>query len=143
MRLLTLTPVLACLSLAQSTNAYKLFIWAESANCSGVADYIYNFQSDGDCDGSLAGGSSLKYDSDAGCSLSTWADETCTAVEAGTNVQDECFSPGYLMVGMVANLYFQQSEVAIFASLVFTLPFDATPNQGLQAVLGLEWRDVV
>lgn len=99
MRLLTLTPVLAWLSLARLTSAYKLEIWKDSANCSGTADYIYNLQSDGDCDGSVGGGYSLKYDSDAGCFLATWADATCNSAGSGTHIQDECFAPGYEMVG--------------------------------------------
>ena len=53
-------------ALTRFTSAYRLQIWKESANCSGPANYIYAFDSDGDYDRSDRGGYSVKYDSDAG-----------------------------------------------------------------------------
>lgn len=50
MRLFILAPVLACSLLTPFASAYKLWIWRDSKNCTGVANYVYDYGSDNDCD---------------------------------------------------------------------------------------------
>ncbi|KAL8793315.1 MAG: hypothetical protein Q9195_004092 [Heterodermia aff. obscurata] len=86
---------------ASAVNAYKVHIWT-STNCTGdVADTI-NHPSNGKCS-AIEGAYSFMYESDIGCTISSYSDAGCYANKASFVHLDRCFTPDYKIYGFVCN----------------------------------------
>ena len=79
------------------TSGFIIELWKDSANCSGPADYKYDFGSDGQCNVAPAA-YSFKYHSQMGCVLSPWHLSNCGTSHGAPEAphyteQYTCFAP--------------------------------------------------
>ncbi|KAI9757029.1 MAG: hypothetical protein M4579_003598 [Chaenotheca gracillima] len=90
----------AFLTLALASLGYGYVVTVFSnGDCTGASTTL-DLASSGDCSG-VPAGSSVTYQSDIGCVLSTYSDAGCGGEKAVTRVQNSCFAPGYSITGVI------------------------------------------
>lgn len=92
------TTALLQLALAALSYGYVVNLFG-SRDCSGGATTL-DLASNGKCTGVPPSGS-VRYQSNIGCVLSTYDSENCASQKAVTRSQNACFSPGYLIRGVI------------------------------------------
>ncbi len=91
---------IALLQLAIAGLSYGYVVRLYGAgDCSGAAN-VLDLASNGKCTG-VSASSSVSYQSDIGCVLSTYDSENCGGQKAVTRSQNTCFSPGYQIRGVI------------------------------------------